>query len=79
MFVCLFNQSFEHSGLLHKCTSQSGNTFENHWAPSLTLSPICESVFHTQTHSLGLMGPYTPHLVANPMLGLQQHVNGGVS
>jgi hypothetical protein len=79
MFVCFFNKGFEHSGLLHKCKSQSGNTFENHWAPSLTLSPVCESVFRTQTHLLGLMGPCIPHLVANSMLELQQHVNGGVS
>jgi len=35
--------------------------------------PICESVFHTQTHFLGLISPCVPHLVVNPMLGLQQY------
>jgi len=42
----------------------------SHWVPSLALSPVCESVFHIQTYFLGLMGPYTPHLVVNPMLRL---------
>jgi hypothetical protein len=31
--------------------------------------PHCENVFQTK-HTLGLMGPYTSHLVANPMLKL---------
>jgi len=59
------------------CNSQNGNTPGSHWAPSIAFSPICESVFHTQTHFLGLMGPCISHLITNPMLKLQQHVNGG--
>jgi len=70
MFVCLSNQGFKHLGLPHKCNFQSGSALGNHWVPSLAFSPICESVIHTQTHSLGLMGPCTSHLVTNPMLGL---------
>jgi hypothetical protein len=33
--------------VLNICNSQSGSAFRSHWAPSLALSPICESVFHT--------------------------------
>jgi hypothetical protein len=79
--VCLPFQLrlWTYSTLLHNYNSQSGNTFGSHWVPSLVFSPICENMFHTRTHFLGLMGPCTPHLVINPMLGLQQHVNGGAS
>jgi hypothetical protein len=56
-----------------KCNSQSGNAFGSHWAQSLTLSPICESVFHFQIHSFGITCPCTPHLVANLMLRLQHY------
>jgi hypothetical protein len=70
--VCLFNQGFEHSGLSHKCNSQSGNALRSHWASSFALFPICKNVFHTWTHFLDFMDPYTLHLVASPMLGLQQ-------
>ncbi len=67
-----FNKGPKYLELLDKCNSQSRNALGSHWAPSLALSSICESVFHIQTHFLDLMGPYTPHLVMNPMLGLQQ-------
>jgi hypothetical protein len=50
VMCCIFNQSFEHSKLLHKCNSQSGNALGSHWVPSFVHSPICESVFHIQTH-----------------------------
>jgi hypothetical protein len=68
--VFLFNQGFEHLGLPHECNSQCGSALGNHWAPSLAHSPICESVFHSWTHSLGLMGLCNPHVVANWMLSL---------
>jgi hypothetical protein len=70
VFVYLSNQDFKHSQLPHESNSQSGSALGNHWAPSLTFSPICEGVFHTITHYFGLMGLCTPHLVINPMLGL---------
>jgi hypothetical protein len=73
VFFCLSNQNFEHSWLLHKCNSQSGNAI-GHCAPSIALSPICESVFRCETHSLGLMGPCIPHLITNPMLRLWQSI-----
>jgi hypothetical protein len=51
VFVHLSNQSFEHSGLSHKCNSQNGSALGGHWAPSLTLSPICEKVCFTLKHT----------------------------
>jgi hypothetical protein len=51
MLIFLSNQGSEHSQLPHECNSQSGNALGNHWASSLAFSPICESVFHTLTHS----------------------------
>ncbi len=68
----VFNQGFKHSKLLNECNSQNGSALGSHWAPFLTRSPICESVFHTLSYSLGLMGPCTTHLVAYLMLGLRQ-------
>ncbi len=35
MFFFPSNQGFEHSQLLHKCNSQSGNGLGSHWASSL--------------------------------------------
>jgi len=70
VLVCLFNQGYKHLGFLHKCNSQSGSAFGNHWASSFGLSYICENVFHTQTHFLDLMGLCTLYLVLNSMLRL---------
>jgi len=72
VLVYLLNQDSENSKVPHECDSQSGSALGNHWALVFALSPICENVFHTQTHSLGPMSPCTPHLIANPMLKLQQ-------
>ncbi len=72
-FFFFFNQGFKHSRLLHKCNFQSGSALGSHWVTSFALYPICENAFHTQTHSLGLMGLYTLQLIVNPMLRLQQH------
>jgi hypothetical protein len=47
VLVYLSNQSSEHLQLSPKCNSQSESGLGNHWASSLALSPICESVFHT--------------------------------
>ncbi len=47
VLVCLSNQGFEHLELSYECNSQSENALGSHWASSLALFPICESVFHT--------------------------------
>jgi hypothetical protein len=41
-------------------------------AHSFSPSPTCESLFHSQTHFLGLMCSCTPHLVVSSMSWLQQ-------
>jgi hypothetical protein len=70
VFFYLFNEGSKHLGLLYECNSQNESALRSHWVQSFTLSPICESVFHIWTHSLGLMSFCTLHLVANPMLGV---------
>ncbi len=72
MLVCLFNQRFKYLGLLHEYSSQSDSAHGSHWAQSLVLSPTCESVFHFQTHSFGLMCLCISHLFANSTLRLRQ-------
>jgi hypothetical protein len=47
MFFYLSNQGFEHLQLSYEYNSQNGSALGSHWASSLALSPICESVFHT--------------------------------
>jgi hypothetical protein len=70
MLVDLFNQCFKYLGLLHECSFQSESAFGSHWAQSLALFATCEGVFRFQTHSFGLMCPYTSHLFRNSTLGL---------
>jgi len=70
VLVYLLNQGYEHLGFPHECNSQSGNAIWSHWTSSFALSPICKSVFHIWTHSLGLMGSCTLHLIVNSMLRL---------
>jgi hypothetical protein len=54
-------------------TLKVGMHFGSHCVHFLVLSPTCENVFHFQTYFLSLMCSCTSHLVANLMLGLQQH------
>jgi hypothetical protein len=61
VFVCFFNQGSKHLRLSHDCNSQSESASKNHWDPSFTFTPICESAFHTWTHFLALMGLCTLH------------------
>ncbi len=61
---------------MQECNSQTnGSALGSHCAPSLASSPTCESEFHSWTHTLGLMCPCTPHLIVNPMLGLQHIIS----
>lgn len=70
VLVFPFNQGSEYPGLSHECNSQNKNALGSPWVQSLAFSPTCETLFHSQTHSLGLICPCTPHLVVNLMLGL---------
>jgi hypothetical protein len=56
VFFCLFNQGFEHLKLLHKCNSQSGSAFKNHWAPYLHPPSFVKMCF-TPEHIFLTHGP----------------------
>ncbi len=75
MFVFLFNQGSKYLRLSYECNSQCKSAFRNHWAQFLALSPTCESVLHSWTHSFGITCPCTPHLTVNPILRLQHYKN----
>jgi len=72
VIVYLFNQGFKHLGLLHKCNSQNGGAFGNHWLHFLHFPPFVKMCF-TYEHTLLASWALPFHTFLNPMLGLRHN------